>query len=80
MCIRDRVNYELYKELFKDFEFGKIMPFRSGTASNKWFYSLEINRDKIHVPMREIITSLEKCGIQTRAVWGLVNEQIPYHD
>ncbi len=77
---RKQVNYELYKELFKDFEFGKIMPFRSGTASNKWFYSLEINRDKIHVPMREIITSLEKCGIQTRAVWGLVNEQIPYHD
>lgn len=76
---RKQVNYELYKELFKDFEFGKIMPFRSGTASNKWFYSLEINRDKIHVPMREIITSLEKCGIQTRAVWGLVNEQIPYH-
>lgn len=76
---RKQVNYELYKELFKDFEFGKIMPFRNGTASNKWFYSLEINRDKIHVPMREIITSLEKCGIQTRAVWGLVNEQIPYH-
>lgn len=76
---RKQVNYELYKELFKDFEVGKIMPFRNGTASNKWFYSLEINRDKIHVPMREIITSLEKCGIQTRAVWGLVNEQIPYH-
>ncbi len=28
--------------------------------------------------MREIITSLEKEGIQTRAIWGLINEQKPY--
>lgn len=28
--------------------------------------------------MREIITSLEKRGIQTRAIWGLINEQKPY--
>ena len=28
--------------------------------------------------MREIITSLEGKGIQTRAIWGLINEQKPY--
>ena len=28
--------------------------------------------------MREIITALEKRGVQTRAIWGLINEQIPY--
>ena len=28
--------------------------------------------------MREIITELEKCGIQTRAIWGLISEQKPY--
>ncbi len=28
--------------------------------------------------MREIITALEKEGIQTRAIWGLINEQKPY--
>ena len=28
--------------------------------------------------MREIITSLHQKGIETRAVWGLINEQKPY--
>lgn len=30
--------------------------------------------------MREIITALEKRGVQTRAIWGLINEQIPYQN
>ena len=28
--------------------------------------------------MREIIDMLGKEGVQTRAIWGLINEQIPY--
>ena len=28
--------------------------------------------------MREIITALLDRGIQTRAIWGLINEQLPY--
>ena len=54
------------------------MPFRDGTDSNKWFYSLRIDRSRITSSMREIITVLEKDGIQTRAIWGLINEQKPY--
>ena len=30
--------------------------------------------------MRDIITALEKRGVQTRAIWGLINEQIPYEN
>ena len=60
------------------FELGKMIGFREGTSSNKWFYSLEINRDKVKATMREIITELEKRGVQTRAIWGLINEQAPY--
>ena len=30
--------------------------------------------------MREIITALEGKGIQTRAIWGLINEQKPYEN
>ncbi len=75
---RKQRNYELYYELFSDFEFGHIVKFREDTDSNKWLYSLEINREKVHVTMREIITALETYGIQTRAVWGLINEQLPY--
>lgn len=75
---RKQKNHEKYKELFEGFEYGKIVDFREGTLSNKWFYSLEIDKENISVPMRNIITALEKRGVQTRAIWGLINEQIPY--
>lgn len=75
---RKQKNYELYKKLFENYEFGKIVEFRDGTSSNKWFYSLEINKDEVHTSMRKIITSLQDRGVQTRAIWGLINEQIPY--
>lgn len=75
---RKRANYDKYAERFADFDLVKLIPFRKGTYSNKWFYSLEINRDKISASMREIITALEGHGVQTRAIWGLINEQVPY--
>ena len=75
---RKQENYDLYCKLFEKFELGKMIGFREGTSSNKWFYSLEINKDKVKASMREIITALEEKGIQTRAIWGLINEQLPY--
>ena len=75
---RKQKNFELYKKGFESFELGKIIDFREGTSSNKWFYSLEINRYLVKQSMREIITALEKKGVQTRAIWGLINEQKPY--
>lgn len=75
---RKRANYDFYTELFEKFDLVKLIPFREGTYSNKWFYSLEINRGKISESMRDIITALERQGVQTRAIWGLINEQIPY--
>ena len=75
---RKQQNYELYRELFTSFAYGKLMPFRDGTNSNKWFYSINIDRDHITVSMREIITVLHDKGIETRAIWGLINEQKPY--
>ena len=75
---RKHKNYEIYKKEFTDFEFATLVPFREGTSSNKWFYSLEINREKIVASMKEIILRLQGKGIQTRAIWGLINEQKPY--
>ena len=75
---RKQRNYELYSKEFEGFDLVELMKFRDGTDSNKWFYSLKINRSRISATMREIITSLEKKGIQTRAIWGLINEQKPY--
>lgn len=78
--LRKQKNYELYKELFKGFELGEMMDFRAGTFSNKWFYSLKINKVKVSATMREIIMTLEKRGVGTRAIWGLIHEQLPYKD
>lgn len=75
---RKQRNYGLYRGLFEGFGYGSLMPFRSGISPNKWFYSLCIDRGHIHAPMREIIVSLHEKGIETRAIWGLVNEQKPY--
>ncbi len=75
---RKQKNYDLYKELFDDYEYGTLMPFREGVDSNKWFYSINIDRTRITATMREIITTLHDKGIETRAIWGLINEQKPY--
>ncbi len=75
---RKQKNYELYKELFDGFELGTLMPFRNGTYSNKWFYSINIDRERIKASMREIITACHDRGFETRAIWGLINEQKPY--
>lgn len=75
---RKQRNYDFYKREFANFDLVEMMPFREGTSSNKWFYSLKIDRTRITATMREIITALEKDGIQTRAIWGLINEQKPY--
>lgn len=71
-------NFELYQSEFEGFKYAKLIPFRTGVASNKWFYSLLINRQYIHTSLRDIIQALEASGIQTRAIWGLINEQKPF--
>lgn len=76
--LRKQRNYEQYQKEFERFEYGTLMPFREGTDSNKWFYSLKIDRTRIKASMREIITALHEKGIETRAIWGLINEQKPY--
>lgn len=75
---RKHRNYELYLKEFAGFTLGKMLDFREGTYSNQWFYSLEIDRNQVKAPMREIITTLQEKGVQTRAIWGLIHEQLPY--
>lgn len=78
---RKHRNHDLYKEKFEGFELGRMLGFRSGTHSNQWFYSLEIDRKRLKGSMRDIITKLGEKGVQTRTIWGLIHEQKPYqHD
>ena len=72
-------NYILYKERFREVSFGTLLPFREGTCSNQWFYSLQLREDRLQgKDMRDIIGALQERGIQTRAIWGLIHEQEPY--
>lgn len=72
-------NYILYKERFREVSFGTLLPFREGTCSNQWFYSLQLQEDRLQgKDMRDIIGALQERGIQTRAIWGLIHEQKPY--
>ena len=73
-------NYNSYCACFKDFKYAEILPFREGIESNRWFYSLLVNIDVMDASLRDIIYSLEEEGIQTRAIWGLINEQNPYKE
>lgn len=77
---RKRKNYDLYEKWFEDFELAELMRFRIGTSSNKWFYSLNINRDRVTAELSDIIGMLLDRGIQTRGIWGLINEQLPYQN
>ncbi|MDO4187959.1 MAG: LegC family aminotransferase [Lachnospiraceae bacterium] len=73
--LRKNSNYEYYKELLKDNENCILLPFRDGVSSNKWFYSIFVNEN-----VKEFITSLEDKGVQSRAIWGLIHEQVPYRN
>lgn len=73
-----RKNYKKYAELFDGFRLCRIMPFRQGTQSNMWFYSLEIDTENIKVPIDAVIEELAKKGVQARAIWGLIHKQKPY--
>ncbi len=75
---RKQKNYDLYARLFSDCNLCRLLPFREKTASNRWFYALEIDRERIHAPMRQMIDALQQQGVQTRAVWGLISDQRPY--
>ena len=71
-------NYDLYKQLFQDVEGLELLPVREGIRCNHWFYALvcdqkKFNRDKL-------IQNLSDESIQTRPIWGLISDQIPYRD
>ncbi len=75
---RKQYNYELYKRRFGNCKYATLMGFRECVSSNMWFYSLLINRECIHYSMKDIVFLLKEKGIETRTIWGLINEQKPY--
>ncbi|HPE95034.1 MAG TPA: LegC family aminotransferase [Bacillota bacterium] len=70
-------NYEIYRSAFCESKDYKILGFRSDIRSNHWFYSLYCCDSKKR-SRDNIINYLRDNHIQTRPIWGLINEQLPY--
>lgn len=73
---RKNDNYQTYCELLADYDKARVMPFREGVYSNKWFYALNIHNQD--TDMRALVNQLSELGVQTRTIWGLIHEQKPY--
>ena len=69
--------YEFYREKLDGKHHYRILPFREGVRSNHWFYSLYVEDG--HALSRDaIIEKLREEGIQTRPIWGLIQDQADY--
>lgn len=68
--------YDLYKQLLDGKNGLRILPFREGVRSNHWFYSLYL--ENYPLERDELMKQLHAMGIQTRTIWGLIHQQVPY--
>lgn len=72
-------NYEYYKKELNNVDGLKIVDFKEEIRPNYWFYGLYID-DSFKLNRDELISYLASHKIQTRPIWGLINEQKPYLD
>lgn len=72
-------NYLIYCEAVKDKSDLHILEFRKDVRSNHWFYSLFCD-ETYKYTRDELIVKFKKQNIQTRPIWGLIHEQIPYQN
>ena len=69
--------HQFYRERFDGKHHYRILPFRADTRSNHWFYSLFVE-DGHALHRDEIIKALQAQKIQTRPIWGLIQDQADY--
>ncbi len=69
--------HQFYRERLDGTHHYRILPFRADTRSNHWFYSLFVE-DGHALHRDEIIKALQAQKIQTRPIWGLIQDQADY--
>ncbi|VDN48542.1 GDP-perosamine synthase [Petrocella atlantisensis] len=74
-----RSNYELYKEKIKMIDGLSLFEFNKEIRSNYWFYGLIID-SKYPLHRDRLIEFLALKSIQSRPLWGLIHEQLPYQN
>ncbi len=70
-------NYKIYEQKFDGIAGIHLIKFREGTRPNYWFYGMFCEED-FALTRDEMLEYLSKNKIQTRPIWGLIHEQIPY--
>ena len=75
--ITKKRNYDYYKKELNNVDGLKILDFKEEIRPNYWFYGLYIE-DYFKLNRDELISYLASHKIQTRPIWGLINEQAPY--
>ena len=77
--LRKNSNYDYYNKVLESYGNIELMPFRTETYSNKWFYSVVLPIENLSISVKDIVELLQdSCGVQTRLIWSLINEQRPY--
>jgi perosamine synthetase len=71
-------NYNIYNEAIKNIEGISLLPFREGTRSNHWFYSVIVDKGNYGIDRDNLLLNLNNSNIQTRPLWGLIHKQKPY--
>ena len=71
-------NYLRYKKEIKKMDKLSLIDFSKDIEPNYWFYGLNVEKSKYDVDMW--IKLLQENNIQTRPIWGLIHEQLPYKD
>lgn len=77
---RKERNYLQYQGLLQDIPGVEFLGFRENTRCNRWFYSLRIDNGIYQKDMSTIVQELQDVGVQTRRIWGLIHQQLPYQN
>lgn len=72
-------NYAIYKNEIKGIKGLRLLGVRGNIRSNHWFYAL-FCEDGYRYDRDAIIKYLAENRVQSRPIWGLINEQLPYKD
>ncbi|GEM04725.1 aminotransferase DegT [Halolactibacillus miurensis] len=72
-----KANYERYKTEIESIHCLSILDFNEHTRPNYWFYALSIDKG-YKLNRDQLISYLSSNGIQSRPIWGLISQQIPY--
>lgn len=70
--------YAMYVDALDGKKGLRILPFGDDIRSNCWFFSLYIEASTAKKSRDDLHDALAKEGIQTRTIWGLINDQAPY--